>query len=167
MPPAKTGLSARGNTGGVGRDIAHGRAHKLANANEIVDTRAATSGRHQKNETGTRTRTLTVVSVTDENTDDTRAETRRTTNVDGKQAAHGTPRKNKIPHLINTAALHLFWKTKMREGESQLEIVRYAIHPHPRGPRRRLLKTMQWMSTSSLAVHQRARKETRMMSYYQ
>lgn len=103
----KTSLSARENTGEVDGDAVCGQAHKIANANEIADTRATTSGPRQQNEA--RTGTLTAVSVADENTDDTRAETtRRTTNVDGEQAAHRTRSKTKIPHLTNTATLHPF-----------------------------------------------------------
>ena len=127
-----------GSTDGVDGDIARGQAHKVVNTNEIAATRVATTGRHQKNETGTRT--LAVASIADENTGDTRAETTRsTTNVDGGRAAHQILSKINLPYLTNVAAPHRFRKT-----EVQLEIARYAIYLHPRDPHRRLLKTMQW-----------------------
>lgn len=130
--------NGRGSTSGVDGDIARGQAHKVVNTNEIAATRVATTGRHQKNETGTRT--LAVASIADENTGDTRAETTRsTTNVDGGRAAHQILSKINLPYLTNVAAPHRFRKT-----EVQLEIARYAIYLHPRDPHRRLLKTMQW-----------------------
>ena len=71
--PTKTGLS----TGAVGGDFVCGQAHKTVTVHAIADTRAATGGRRQKNET--RTKTLAVASIADENTGDARAETTRKT----------------------------------------------------------------------------------------
>ena len=150
-----------GSTRGVDGDIARDQTHQAVNMNEIAATRVATSGRRQKN--GTRTRTLAVPSVADESTGDTRAETtRRTTNVDGGRVAHQILSKT---YLTNAAALHRFQKTEVYKEKSQLKIARYATYLHPRGPHRRLLKTMQWTLTPSLAAHRRARKEIQMMSH--